>query len=303
MNGKPTVRPWVKMPLDLIESDAWRSLGINDRRLIDFLMVEHMRHGGKENGELKAPRRQLVSSGIGEHFVSAAIRNAERLGLVDAHRHGKRVATTYALTWLPFHDGTPASNRWRDYRAPEPTIKRLKRRLVLVSEKIPDGLNLAAKQQSDANEKLAAKQHSDVPAKQHADGLNLAAKQQSDANEKLAAKQHSLSRTRSYHLGAIDKTEVERSAVSAPLPIPNPGKPYQPTELCPCYVANAIGFRICGRSIDLGKDSCVEHAARERCGEIQDAAEAAMIGGPMLGAPGAPSPRARLVEDLAAGQG
>jgi hypothetical protein len=117
-------------------------------------MVEHMRHGGKENGELKAPRRQLVSSGIGEHFVSAAIRNTERLGLVDAHRSGKRLATTYALTWLPFHDGTPASDRWRDYRAPAPTTKRPKRRLALVSEKIPDGLN------------LAAKQHSDIPAKQ-----------------------------------------------------------------------------------------------------------------------------------------
>jgi hypothetical protein len=56
-NGQKRVEPFVMLPRELIASDAWRSLGINGRRLIDFLLLEHMGHGGKENGKLKAPRR------------------------------------------------------------------------------------------------------------------------------------------------------------------------------------------------------------------------------------------------------
>jgi hypothetical protein len=66
MSSKPKLfdgKPWLPIPLKLIESDAWRCLGINDRRVIDFLMREHMRHGGKENGKLKAPQHQLVCPG------------------------------------------------------------------------------------------------------------------------------------------------------------------------------------------------------------------------------------------------
>src|SRR5262249_34930956 len=57
-------RQFVPLPRELLETAAWRSLGINARRLLDFLMVEHMRHGGKRNGYLLAPRRQLAEFGI-----------------------------------------------------------------------------------------------------------------------------------------------------------------------------------------------------------------------------------------------
>ena len=50
---------FIMLPRDLLESDAWRGLGINARRFLDFLMIEHLRHGGKHNGYLLAPQRQL----------------------------------------------------------------------------------------------------------------------------------------------------------------------------------------------------------------------------------------------------
>ena len=50
------------LPRSLIQSDAWRAAGINTRRFIDFLLLEHMAHGGKANGKLKAPGRQLETS-------------------------------------------------------------------------------------------------------------------------------------------------------------------------------------------------------------------------------------------------
>ena len=118
-NRPPAGRTFVWLTRELLASDAWRSLGINACRFVHFLMLEHMSKGGQHNGELKAPYRQLIEFGIGARHLADAIREAEDLGLVKCHRGGMRVATTYALTWLPLHDGTPATNRWRAYRNPD----------------------------------------------------------------------------------------------------------------------------------------------------------------------------------------
>jgi hypothetical protein len=75
-------------------------------------MIEHMRHGGKANGKLLAPRRQLERFGIGSHFVSAAIENCECVGLVDCRRGFGRSPSLYALTWLPSCEGGEPSNRF-----------------------------------------------------------------------------------------------------------------------------------------------------------------------------------------------
>jgi hypothetical protein len=114
-----TVMQFVMLPRELLRSDAWRSQGINTRRFIDFLMLEHLAHGGAENGKLKAPYRQLEAFGVGARYCADAIRGAEDLGLADCCRGGLRVATTCTLTWLPLHDGATATNRWRSYRNPE----------------------------------------------------------------------------------------------------------------------------------------------------------------------------------------
>src|SRR5215472_15837570 len=100
---------FVKLPRTLLESEAWRSLGINGRRFLDFLMLEHMRHSGKENGSLLAPRRQLEQYGVGARYISCAIDEAERVGLVDCKRGVCRRPSAYALTWLPMGDGSTPS--------------------------------------------------------------------------------------------------------------------------------------------------------------------------------------------------
>jgi hypothetical protein len=104
---------FAKLPRDLLESLAWRSLSIHSRRFVDFLLIEHMRHGGKDNGRLVAPRRQLIAFGIHAHFVSAAIDEAERVGLIDCKRGIGRGPNVYGLTWLPRGPGEPPTDRWR----------------------------------------------------------------------------------------------------------------------------------------------------------------------------------------------
>jgi hypothetical protein len=108
---------FVKMPRDLLESDAWRSLGVNARRFVDFLMREHMRHGGRDNGRLLAPRRQLERAGIGARHVSRAIEETASLGLVVVKLGGGRRPNHYALSWLPMFDGTQLERPWSMGRA------------------------------------------------------------------------------------------------------------------------------------------------------------------------------------------
>lgn len=102
--------PFVMLPLSLLTSLAWRSLSLNARRFVEFLMIEHMRHGGKANGKLLAPRRQLEQFGIGSHFISSAIEECEHIGLVNVRRGVGRRPSLYALTWLPLCDGSEPSN-------------------------------------------------------------------------------------------------------------------------------------------------------------------------------------------------
>jgi len=108
---------FIKLPREVLESEAFGSLGVNGFRVLRFLMIEQLRCGGRENGNLKAPHRQLVAFGIAPRLVTAAICEVEASGLVVCHRNGLRVATTYELTWLRLHDGIQAGNEWRRYSA------------------------------------------------------------------------------------------------------------------------------------------------------------------------------------------
>jgi len=108
-------RAFTKSYLDLLESDAWHFLSINAKRFVEFLMIENMRHGGKRNGFLLAPREQLEKFGIAARYISAALNEVERVGLVDCTRGGGRQPSIYTLTWLPFGDGSAPSDRWRSY--------------------------------------------------------------------------------------------------------------------------------------------------------------------------------------------
>lgn len=106
-HGPPKGEPWIWVTRAVLQSAGWRDLGINARRLIDFLLLEHMSKGGKQNGYLLAPREQLEAFGIGHRHITAAIEEAKEAGLVNVKRGVGRRPSTYALTWLPVavHEG------------------------------------------------------------------------------------------------------------------------------------------------------------------------------------------------------
>jgi hypothetical protein len=153
-----------------------------------------MGKGGRENGKLKAPHRQIIEFGICPRHTAAAIREAEELGVIDCVRGGMRVATTYALAWLPLHDGTAATNRWRAYS-----------NLALRPVPQPKSRNLPEKGKAT------------LPEKGKADRPNLPEKGKADGPENLPEKGQALSRS-SYQGSAVNSDLSAGSAArSAPL--------------------------------------------------------------------------------------
>ncbi|GAN78022.1 hypothetical protein [Acidisphaera rubrifaciens] len=116
--------PFIMLPRSLLCSAAWQDLSLNAMRLVSFLMREHLAHGGRCNGHLIAPHRQLVELGIHPGAVTGTIELASDLGIVDVARGTGRAPNRFTLTWLLLPDGTEASNRWRHYVRPPKTCRR-----------------------------------------------------------------------------------------------------------------------------------------------------------------------------------
>lgn len=127
----PEGEPWVWHTCELLCSEAWRGCSINDRRVLDYLETEHMRHGGVENGSLLAPYTALKEYGISRRLIAAAIRDLEARGLISVERGGKKgtqmtEVSRYRLTYLwarirkdGLWEWLEPSNEWKSYSEPE----------------------------------------------------------------------------------------------------------------------------------------------------------------------------------------
>jgi hypothetical protein len=102
-NGKANTERaegFVMLPRSAIDRMAAAQLSAAAWRVLVFLMRELLRHGGRDNGQLKAPHRQLVSFGVSASLVSSAIKELEAAGLVRCHRKGQRAANLFELPWV-----------------------------------------------------------------------------------------------------------------------------------------------------------------------------------------------------------
>ncbi|MGH6987324.1 MAG: hypothetical protein ACRED9_10870 [Caulobacteraceae bacterium] len=107
----------------MIASLSYCALGVHARRILDFLMVEHVAHGGRENGRLAATYRQLERFGLTKADIRKGLAELELTGFVNITEQGWRQAgggapSRYALTWLPTmigapDDAEPATDAWK----------------------------------------------------------------------------------------------------------------------------------------------------------------------------------------------
>ena len=240
---------FVKLPRDLLESDAFGAIGSVSFRLLRFLMIEHMRHGGKRNGFLLAPRRQLVEAGIRPHDISAAIEELRRLGIIDCRPGTGRRPSVYALTWLPLSDGTGPAQM-----ASLPSRSRRYRRTKRAGKTTRGKAVASTKPHSQGQPVASAKPHSQKMSavwscKGDQTALTKPVVSTQTALTMGGTKQHSPSRTLSgsYHGGAGKGSEGAtgyRAAAGSP---------------AGCYVVGEHGFRICGSPLEVGGRG-TEHA-------------------------------------------
>lgn len=116
---KPTP-PFFAYTLELMTSPAFHGLRIPARKIFDFIVIEHMRQGGAENGNLAAPYRQLVEFGISERDISKSINMLIAFGLIrrtdikdeSQFTAGRRAMARYRLTMIPDKWGNLPSDEW-----------------------------------------------------------------------------------------------------------------------------------------------------------------------------------------------
>ena len=110
-------RQFAARPLDLLESPAFQVLSLSGHRFLLRLEIEHLHHGGKENGNLPCTYEDFGVL-IHRHCVAAAKRECEALGLVEVMEVGHarpgefRRPSIYRLTYLPTGNTQP-SDEWR----------------------------------------------------------------------------------------------------------------------------------------------------------------------------------------------
>ncbi len=133
----PKGEPWAWVTRELLTSAAWRGLSVNGRRLMDFLLVEHMNHAGLSNGALCATYDQLAEFGVTRSEIPRAIRECEGLGLIRVEHGGRWNMTNqpsrFRLTFYADDAGRPATNDWK--RTTRETIKRLRQKAAELQRK------------------------------------------------------------------------------------------------------------------------------------------------------------------------
>jgi hypothetical protein len=131
IGGPPKDQTWCWYTPEMLRSDAWRDMSINARRMLDLLEIEHMAHGGRENGNLIVTFDEFQAYGIRRQVIARTIAELERLGWIEVQRglyrgfarsmpNRFRLTARLALVANPvcapyYVEGT---HEWRRYRSP-----------------------------------------------------------------------------------------------------------------------------------------------------------------------------------------
>jgi hypothetical protein len=112
---------------EMISSAAYRALSHQARKVLRRLEIEHMAHGGQDNGKLPCRYADFIEYGCRKHGIHAAIMEVEALGFVKTTSVGTRAygdvkgkASTYLLTYFFTQDPpAPATNEWKKFESVE----------------------------------------------------------------------------------------------------------------------------------------------------------------------------------------
>ena len=116
-NSIPKSEPFIWFTRRMLESDAFKALSGNARKVLDRLLIEHMAHAGTENGNLICTYNNFSNYGVRRSSIAAAVRLLEYMGFVRLVKgwafSGEHMPTKYRLTWFGSVDGQTATNEWK----------------------------------------------------------------------------------------------------------------------------------------------------------------------------------------------
>ncbi len=111
----------------MLEAPAYRVLSLAARRVLDRIILESMRHAGKDNGSLPVSYEQFVEYGIERGSIPPALRELEALGFIKIKRGRAgnsefRTPNKFTLTCL-WNDKDNLTDDWKKIE----TVEKAKR--------------------------------------------------------------------------------------------------------------------------------------------------------------------------------
>ncbi|SIT56248.1 conserved hypothetical protein [Mesorhizobium prunaredense] len=113
-----TSRAWVAHRLELYLSPSWRLAPVPLKRMLERLEIEHLRHGGSNNGELYVSFGQFEQHNISRRKIASAQALGAALGLMETIRAIEpagdlRAPNAYRLTYLPAKGCLAPTDEWK----------------------------------------------------------------------------------------------------------------------------------------------------------------------------------------------
>jgi hypothetical protein len=104
--------------LEMLLHPAWQKAPRPLRKVLERLEIEHLRHGGYNNGELFVSYLQFVDCGVSKRSIRPTLQLGEDLGLIEViqgHetvRSDIRPANSYRLTYVPARGKENPTDEW-----------------------------------------------------------------------------------------------------------------------------------------------------------------------------------------------
>jgi hypothetical protein len=110
--------PFVGHTREMLKSPTFRSLSLTALRILARIEIEHMDHGGGDNGKLPVTYRDFVEHGVTRGRIGGAIRELVATGFIEVTRKGRagndgfRDPSLYGLTYVRTKT-SPPTNEWK----------------------------------------------------------------------------------------------------------------------------------------------------------------------------------------------
>jgi DNA-binding transcriptional regulator YhcF (GntR family) len=108
--------------VEMLESPAYRILSLSARRCLDRIEIEHIHHGGQENGQLPVTYDHFSEYGVHRHAIRRALRELAALGFIEITEQGvagnaaHRAPNKFRLTYIRVGRVQP-THEWRHVKS------------------------------------------------------------------------------------------------------------------------------------------------------------------------------------------